>query len=41
MGNQEERRPDAHSIPESLTADLRTFGTRSWPEVKRIIDIAA
>jgi glutathione S-transferase len=28
-------------IPESLTNDLRTYGPRSWPEVKRIVGIAA
>jgi glutathione S-transferase len=28
-------------IPESLTSDLRTYGPRSWPEVRRIVGIAA
>jgi glutathione S-transferase len=28
-------------IPPDLTNDLRTFGPRSWPEVRRIVGIAA
>jgi glutathione S-transferase len=28
-------------IPEGLTNDLRTYGPRSWPEIKRIVGIAA
>ena len=28
-------------IPESLTNDLRTYGPKNWPEVKRIVGIAA
>jgi len=28
-------------IPESLADDLRTYGPKSWPEVRRIVGIAA
>jgi glutathione S-transferase len=28
-------------IPEDLTHDLRTNGPKSWPEVRRIVGIAA
>lgn len=28
-------------IPEGLTSDLRSFGPKSWPEIRRIVGIAA
>jgi hypothetical protein len=28
-------------IPQDLTDDLRTFGPKSWPDVRRIVGIAA